>query len=304
MNQSTSHLRTKPNICFFSDYQNNSFHSWVIDDWCELFASIGCLISPIHDLTYGRSRVPLDLAAKRNMRGTDINADWFDADLCIGYKSTFFCDLNILNKIKSKKCKTVLIIKQFSIEEKEKKAISSYLVDEVWIVDYAYCQDVVDAILSFNLMQKICIVNDHYAALDSYKKPVNRAIFSFRKKDTDYIKSRYLLESLSKNFEFTQLYFHEVLENRNTLFGDYDFVVLYVTSDLNGDDSRMVDFCHRNCFTVINKINDYFSSLYRTYSSIDDILNMKKNYDKLDDKINKSNSISMKKAVIDIIQRR
>lgn len=304
MNPSTSHLRIKPNICFFSDYQNNSFHSWVIDDWCELFASIGRLTSPMFHLTYGRSQVPWDLAIKRDMRGADITADWFDADLCIGYSSTFFCDLNTLNKIKNKKCKTVLIIKQLTIEEKEKKAISSCLVDEVWIVDYTYCQDVVDAILTFNLMQKICIVNDYYADLVVDKESSNNAIFSFRKKETDYIKSKHILESLSKHFEFNQLYFHEIFENRHKVFKYNDFIILYATSDLHGDDYRIVDFCDKNCFTIINKINDNLGSLYKTYSSLDDILDMKKNYDKLDNKIRKSNSISMKKAIIDIIQRR
>lgn len=304
MNPSTSHLRIKPNICFFSDYQNNSFYSWVIDDWCELFASIGYLTSPMHHLTHGRNHAPLELALKRDMRGVDIDANWFDADLCIGYSSTFFCDLNVLNKIKSKKCKTVLIIKQLVIEEKEKKAISSSLVDEVWIVDYAYCQSSVDAILSFNLMQKICIINDYYVDFNIEKRLRNKAIFSFRKKDTDYIKSRNLLESLSKHFELDQMYFHEVFANKHKLFNDHEFIILYATSDLNGDDARIVDFCDKKCFTVINKINEYLSSLYRTYSSVSEILDMKENYDKPYDKVPNPNSISMKKAIIDIIQRR
>lgn len=304
MNQSISHLRTKPNICFFSDYRNDSFHSWLMDDWCELFASISYLTSPLYHLRYGTSLAPLNLAIKRDMRGTDIDADWFDSDLCIGYNSTFFCDLNVLNKVKKKKCKTALIINKFSISEKEKNAISSSLIDEVWILNYIYCKDIVDAVLSFNLMQKICIINDYYS-IPSFTKPSkSKAIFLLRKNDTDYIKCKYFVESVSKNFVLDKWYFHEILKNKHTLFNEYDFIIFYASSDLSGEEFRILDFCSKNCFTVINNINDHFKNLYRTYSSLDEVLNMKKNYDKLEEKIDESSSISMKKAIIDIIQRR
>ena len=269
-----------------------------------MLSSVSTLVSPIEQIRYGRSPLPAEVARKRGIRAVDINADWFDSDLCIGYNSTFFCDLNILHKIKDKKSKTVLIIKDFVIKDKEKKAIYSGMVDEVWIINYVYSDDLMENILSLNLMQKTLKISDFYGKINKEKKAFKKALFSVRKTDTDIIKSKSIKDAISSKIDLDMCFLHEIIDHKLQLLQKYDLIILYATTDFNGDELRVIDYCDKNSNTVINRYNELVFDLYHTYLSVEDISDMVKNYDKVYYKDCSVNCIGMKKAVIDIIQRR
>lgn len=299
-------LKRKISVCLFVEDWHESLSSWMIDDWCSFFSKNFNFTIPFYETRVIHNINYRDLIKRRGALTSDPSDDLFLSDICIGYDSIYFSKFNTLKQLKAKNLATVLCIKSKSLSNIESSAIASSLVDQVWVLDYLYSDNLINEILSVNFSQNISIIEDCYKTISISN--CNDIVFVSRKDDVTDIKISGLLahaKSVSSH-PVHHIYFSDFLINRqnNEIMKKYNFYVFYNTDAADCEELRIIDYVSKYKNAIVNDFGESIKKMYRTYNSKEEIEKFIVNNDKEFRKTRFENAISFQKAIFDMIQRR